>query len=65
MEKSLKIPQEYNCKYCDYITCSFKDFNKHLHTNKHLNRTNLNNIEQKIPQNLIVTVTSSAPRDLV
>lgn len=51
MEKSLKIPQEYNCKYCNYITCSFKDFNKHLHTNKHLNRTNLNNLEQNILEN--------------
>jgi hypothetical protein len=51
MEKSLKIPQKYTCEYCDYITCSFKDYDKHLHTNKHLNRTNLNNLEQKIPEN--------------
>jgi hypothetical protein len=51
MEKPLKIPQEYICKSCDYITCSSKDFNKHLHTNKHLNRTNLNNIEQKNSEN--------------
>jgi hypothetical protein len=51
MSKSLKIPQEYNCKDCHYITFSFKDFNKHLHTNKHLYRTNLNVLEQNIPEN--------------
>ena len=51
MKNSPKIPQEYICKPCDYITCSSKDFNKHLHTNKHLNRTNLNIIEQKITEN--------------
>jgi hypothetical protein len=51
MEKPLKIPQEYNCKFCNYITFSFKDFNKHLNTSKHLNRTILNNLEQNIPKN--------------
>jgi hypothetical protein len=51
MNKSPKIPQVYNCKACDYITYSFKDFNKHLTTSKHLNRTNLNNFEQKIHEN--------------
>jgi len=51
MEKSLKIPQEYNCKDCHYITCSFKDFKKHLHTNKHLNRINLNKLEHNVPEN--------------
>jgi len=51
MEKSQKIPKDYSCKNCDYITSSFKDFNKHLHTNKHLNRTNSNNLEQNILEN--------------
>ena len=50
MNKSPKIPKEYHCEDCDYITFVLKDFNKHLHTSKHLNRTKLNNLEQKIPQ---------------
>ena len=50
MKKSSEIPKTYNCEICDYNTCSLKDYNKHLHTNKHLNRTNLNNLEQKNPQ---------------
>jgi hypothetical protein len=46
-----KILQEYNCNICNYNTCNVKDYNKHLTTSKHLNRTNLNNLEQKIPEN--------------
>ena len=51
MEKSQKIPQEYNCILCNYNTCSFKDYNKHLLTNKHINRTKLNDLEHKNPEN--------------
>ena len=51
MEKPQKIPQEYNCILCNYNTCSFKDYNKHLLTNKHVNRTKLNDLEQKNPEN--------------
>ncbi len=51
MENPKKIPKEYMCKNCDYITCNFKDYNKHLLTNKHINRTNLNILEQKNPEN--------------
>ena len=51
MENPVKIPQVYNCINCDYNTCSFKDYNKHLLTNKHISRTNLNNFEQKNPEN--------------
>ena len=51
MNSSPKIPKSYICKFCDYITYSFKDYNKHLLTNKHLNRTKLNKLEQKIPEN--------------
>ena len=46
-----KIPQEYICKFCDYITCSFKDYNKHLLTKKHINRRKLNELEQKNTEN--------------
>jgi hypothetical protein len=51
MESPIKNPQKYNCKDCDYITCSYKDYNKHLRTNKHINRTFLNNLEQNSPEN--------------
>jgi len=51
MEKSQKIPQEYNCIDCHYITFSFKDFNKHLNTTKHMNRTKLNDLEQNVSEN--------------
>jgi len=51
MEKSPKIPQEYSCVFCNYVTCKFKDYNKHLLTNKHIHRTKLNDLEQKKPIN--------------
>jgi hypothetical protein len=51
MEKPQKNPQAYNCILCNYNTCSFKDYNKHLLTNKHINRTKMNDLEQKNPKN--------------
>ena len=36
-EPSLKIPKEFICKKCHYITCNKKDYNKHLLTEKHKN----------------------------
>jgi hypothetical protein len=50
MKKSLEIPKIHNCELCDYNTCNLKDYNKHLHTTKHLNRINLNDLEQKNPK---------------
>ena len=46
-----KILQKYICNACDYNTCSLKDFNKHLLTGKHANRTKSNVLEQKILEN--------------
>jgi hypothetical protein len=46
-----KSPKKYECILCDYITSSLKDFNKHIQTSKHLNKTNLNVLEQKNPKN--------------
>jgi hypothetical protein len=51
MNLSQKILKKYVCEYCDYKTYSTKDFNKHLITGKHKNRTKLNVLEQKIPEN--------------
>ena len=47
--KSLKIPKQYKCEKCNYITCNKKDFNKHLLTEKHIILTNVDNNSQKIP----------------
>ena len=49
MKKSQEIPEKYFCNLCNYNTVSLKDFNKHLYTAKHLNRTKLNNLEQNTP----------------
>ena len=51
MEKIPKNPQKFECINCDYISCSIKDYKKHILTDKHQNRTNLNDLEQKIPKN--------------
>ena len=39
-KKSNHENNKYICKYCDYNTCIKKDFDKHLKTKKHENRTN-------------------------
>lgn len=38
--KNPEKSQSFNCELCDYITINKKDFNKHLDTIKHKNRTN-------------------------
>jgi hypothetical protein len=50
MKKSQEIPNNFHCELCDYNTSNLKDYNKHLLTAKHLNRTNLNDLEQKKPK---------------
>jgi hypothetical protein len=37
-KKSLKIPKKFECINCDYFTSSFKDFEKHVSTDKHQKR---------------------------
>ena len=51
MNKSQKSPKIYSCHNCNYNTCNFKDYNKHLNTRKHKNRTELNVLEHKNPKN--------------
>ena len=51
MTKNEKIPMKYNCKDCDYNTSNKKDFNKHILTLKHIDRTNRTYKSQKIPEN--------------
>ncbi len=46
MKKSQKIKQEYICEPCGYFTTIKKDYNKHLNTRKHQNKTSNSNIQQ-------------------
>lgn len=39
-EKSHKLANKFECKYCDYVTCKKADYTKHLSTDKHKNRIN-------------------------
>jgi hypothetical protein len=45
-EKFPKIPKTYNCDACGIETSNKKDYNKHLLTSKHKNRTNGGDLEQ-------------------
>lgn len=46
-QKSKKIHTYYECKNCDYITSSNKDYKKHLNTIKHFKRQNVyQNVDQ-------------------
>jgi hypothetical protein len=51
MNLSPKIANKFKCELCDYKCCKKSDFNKHLITDKHINRTKLNNLEQISRQN--------------
>jgi len=51
MKKSPKIAEKFCCIKCDYICCKLSDYNKHLTTRKHENRTKLNVLEQKVAEN--------------
>ena len=50
-KKIPKNPSNFNCYNCNYITCSFKDFNKHCSTQKHQRLTNANDLSQKSQKN--------------
>ena len=49
MKSPKKSPKIYVCEPCDYSTSNKKDYNKHITTRKHENRTLLNKKSQKIP----------------
>lgn len=51
MEKSLKSHNIQTCEICDYTTSSKKDYQKHLLTRKHLDRTDRTKISAKNPKN--------------
>ena len=50
---NIKIPKNpsfFYCENCDYNTCSKKDFNKHLETQKHFRQHLATNLGEKIPK---------------
>ena len=53
-EKLPKVALEYTCELCDYKCCNKTNYNKHLYTNKHMNRINANNFtnstNEKLPK---------------
>jgi hypothetical protein len=49
---SSEISYNFTCTECDYKCCKQSEYNKHLLTPKHKNRTKLNNLEQKVSENL-------------
>ncbi|MCJ7801769.1 MAG: hypothetical protein MUP82_05370 [Candidatus Marinimicrobia bacterium] len=51
MEKMPKNAKICVCKDCDFTCCKQSNYDKHLLTAKHKNRTFLNDLEQKMPEN--------------
>jgi len=43
----LKISKKFECKKCDYCCSKNSEWNKHILTSKHINRTNSGDFEQK------------------
>ena len=50
-EKSPKISTKFVCNICNFRCYKQSNYDNHLLTTKHKNRTNLNNSEQKMPKN--------------
>jgi len=48
MNLSQKVACNYECILCNYKCCKRSDYNKHIHTRKHQNRTNRTIISQKV-----------------
>ena len=46
MEKEKKNAEEFYCENCDFTCCKKSNYDKHILTLKHKNRTNLNILEQ-------------------
>jgi hypothetical protein len=50
-KKPQKAPNIFICDICDFKCYKTRDYNRHLLTAKHKNRTFLNNLEQNMGQN--------------
>jgi hypothetical protein len=47
--------ENFCCEYCDFKCCKQSDYDRHLMTRKHKNRTNVDNIEQGFTPSTIFT----------
>ncbi len=55
MKKTPKNAKQFYCLDCDFICCKMSDYNRHIITSKHKNRTFLNTLnENATPENLHV-----------
>ena len=47
MKKEAKNAEKFQCEECDFECFKKSNYEKHILTDKHKNRTNLNILEQK------------------
>ena len=47
MEKEPENAEKFQCELCDFECCKKSNYDKHILTQKHKNRTFSNNLEQK------------------
>ena len=52
MEITPNYANKFHCNICDFKCSKNIDWTRHVLTRKHINRTNINNIEQKIRRSL-------------
>jgi hypothetical protein len=48
MKSATKSSQNYECTHCDFICCKKSEWNRHILTRKHKNRTNVEHLEQNL-----------------
>ena len=53
MKKMPENAKNFNCDNCNFKCCKISNYNKHILTQKHKNRTNLNILEQNKNENFI------------
>jgi hypothetical protein len=53
MIKAQKTPNMFMCEICNFNCSIKKDYNRHLSTAKHINRTNPNKLEQTYPNDFV------------
>jgi hypothetical protein len=54
MENKPKNAKKFKCNICDFNCCKQSNFNSHLLSSKHKNRTEMNNLEQKNAKKLFI-----------
>jgi hypothetical protein len=58
-----KTPKIIICETCDFICSKQSDFNRHIITRKHENRTLLNNLEQKKSQKSLLHICNTCNKE--